>query len=181
MPGANKLMTPGGGGVIIQPASSIAADVTVQVPSQNCTLGIQGPAFSAYNNGGQSINSAVATKVQFQTEEFDTNGCFDNTTNYRFTPNVAGYYQISSCILASGLITGGLCFSYLYKNGVVFKRYGQSPANWYSSQGTTLVYANGTTDYFEVYFQQNSGANITTESSDPARYTWFQAALVRAA
>jgi hypothetical protein len=38
MAGATKLMTAGGGGVNITPASSIASDVTVQVPSVNDTL-----------------------------------------------------------------------------------------------------------------------------------------------
>ena len=40
MAGANKLMTSGGGGVIITPATNIAADVTVNVPSVNGTLGV---------------------------------------------------------------------------------------------------------------------------------------------
>ena len=56
MAGATKLMTAGGGGVSLTPASSIASDVTVNVPSQNCTLGIQGPAFSAYRTTNVSIS-----------------------------------------------------------------------------------------------------------------------------
>lgn len=35
MSGITKLMTAGGGGVALTPASSIASDVTVQVPSVN--------------------------------------------------------------------------------------------------------------------------------------------------
>lgn len=38
MPGATKLMTAGGGGVNLQPASSIASDVTVQLPVVAQTL-----------------------------------------------------------------------------------------------------------------------------------------------
>jgi len=38
MSGITKLMTAGGGGVSLTPASSIASDVTVQVPSVNDTL-----------------------------------------------------------------------------------------------------------------------------------------------
>lgn len=38
MAGANKLMTAGGGGVIITPASSIAADVTLNLPVIDGTL-----------------------------------------------------------------------------------------------------------------------------------------------
>ena len=38
MSGSTKLLTSSGGGVIITPATNIAADVTVQIPSINGTL-----------------------------------------------------------------------------------------------------------------------------------------------
>lgn len=38
MAGATKLLTAGGGGVILTPASSIASDVTVQIPAANGTV-----------------------------------------------------------------------------------------------------------------------------------------------
>lgn len=38
MAGAAKLLTAGGGGVILTPATSIASDVTVNIPSINGTL-----------------------------------------------------------------------------------------------------------------------------------------------
>jgi len=38
MTGAVKLNTAGGGSVVVQPASSIASDVTVNVPSVNGTV-----------------------------------------------------------------------------------------------------------------------------------------------
>ena len=38
MSGSTKLLTSGGGGVILTPASSIASDVTVNIPSNNTTL-----------------------------------------------------------------------------------------------------------------------------------------------
>lgn len=37
MSGATKLMTSGGGGLLLTPASSIASDVTVSIPSVNGT------------------------------------------------------------------------------------------------------------------------------------------------
>ena len=50
MSGATKLMTAGGGGVNIQPASSIASDVTVNVPARDCTL---------YGTGASTITSGT--------------------------------------------------------------------------------------------------------------------------
>ena len=40
---------------------------------------------------------ATNTKIVFNAKEFDTANAFDSTTNYRFTPQVAGYYQFNSC------------------------------------------------------------------------------------
>ena len=62
----------------------------------DCITG--GPAFSAWQNGNNNISNQTSTKVTLNNKEFDTANCFDATTNYRFTPNVAGYYQINSCI-----------------------------------------------------------------------------------
>lgn len=171
-----KLNTAGGGSVVVQPASSIASDVTVNVPSQNCTLGIQGPAFSAYQSSLQSISTGTWTKVQLQSEEFDTATCFDSATNYRFTPNVSGYYQVSGSVRVGGFRTQ-IQVS-VYKNGSQFKDIGTDVAT-YSAQcnGSALIYFNGTTDYAELYCWLGGGQSLTLGVSG----TYFQAALVRAA
>ena len=43
-----------------------------------------GPAFSAYASSNQSVTTGVATKVQVNVKEFDTNNTFD-TTAYHLT------------------------------------------------------------------------------------------------
>ena len=58
----------------------------------------KGPAFFAYRTSTQSVTAGVTTKVQLNGELFDTHGCFDSTTNYRFTPTVAGYYQFNATL-----------------------------------------------------------------------------------
>jgi hypothetical protein len=61
--------------------------------------GASGPTFRAYRSGSsQSITTSVFTKVQFQSEDFDTDNCYDPTTNYRFTPNKSGYYLLQNNI-----------------------------------------------------------------------------------
>src|SRR6056300_1792706 len=52
--------------------------------------GANTPAFQATMSGNQNISTGTATKVQFDTEDFDTNSKYDHSTNYRFTPTVAG-------------------------------------------------------------------------------------------
>ena len=53
------------------------------------------PAFYAYLSSSQDVNDSTNTKIQFDTELFDTDNTYDNSTNYRFTPGVAGKYVIT--------------------------------------------------------------------------------------
>lgn len=177
MSAVTKLMTPGGGGVALTPASSIAADVTVSVPSQNCTLGIQGPAFSAYKSGSsQSVSTGTFTKITFESEEFDTN---DNFASSRFTPTVAGYYQINWLVnLASGSGSYEVVSS-LYKNGTAYKTGLDTNSSQYGLGGSVLCYLNGSTDYVEIYLYQGSGSSINVPAYQTG--TYMQGCLVRAA
>ena len=114
-----------------------------------------GPAFSAYNNDGQSLSSSVATKVQLQNENFDTASCFDNVTNYRFTPNVAGYYQINGSIYVLSTGTTHSAIAIIYKNGSAYQggSFQGTSAPGVNAAGlvSSVVYFNGTTDYVELY------------------------------
>jgi hypothetical protein len=115
-----------------------------------------GPAFSAYRaTTPQSITTSTWTKVQLNAENFDTANCFDSTTNYRFTPNVAGYYQINAQIYCNYTSSAGIRIGLsIYKNG---SGYAESTLTSNSSSiygvadNSTLVYLNGTTDYVELY------------------------------
>ena len=142
---------------------------------------VNGPAFSAFRNtSDQSISATTWTKVAFNAEEFDTNSNYDNATNYRFTPTVAGYYSITWMVyLTTGTVAN--TFTSLYKNGSIFK-YGTtlpSGAGYFTFVigGAVLVYMNGSTDYVEVY--ANSGQNATIASGN--NLTYFQGAMVRSA
>jgi hypothetical protein len=141
-----------------------------------------GPAFSAYRaTSAQSFTAGVWSKVQFNAESYDTANCYDSTTNYRFTPNVAGYYSVNLSVnysIASAASTSGLA---LYKNASAAK-YGpvlQATIN----NSTTIVasytiYLNGSTDYIEGYTFSNAttpSVNYTIEQS------YFEACLIRTA
>ena len=110
--------------------------------------------FHAYLSSVQSITTATWTKVQFDTERFDTSSCFDNVTNYRFTPTVAGYYHVGTAgrLYATSKYVSALT---IYKNGAAAGGF-QTNANGtlpnYTAQHIAgLVYMNGSTDYLEVY------------------------------
>ena len=184
MSGATKLMTAGGGGVVLTPATSIASDVTVQVPSANATLittastfAGTGPAFSAYPSAGVSCSNGAWTKLPYDTEQFDTNSNYD-AANSRFTPTVAGYYQINASMTYVGAAAPGSNSPIgIWKNGSWYATgSGGSTGGCYLSV-TALIPMNGTTDYLEVYAYQNSGSTLTSGASGVYQ---FSGALVRA-
>lgn len=120
------------------------------------------PAFSAYLGTTQVISTLTFTKLQIDTEEFDTTNDYDNTTNYRFTPSVAGYYQITltAFLQSVGDTKGSLCS--IYKNGGEVQR-GNQGANGAAfdriTTASTLVYLNGSTDYIEFYTYHDNGTD----------------------
>ena len=138
------------------------------------------PAFGAYQSSSQGIANLTEVKITFNVEEFDLTGDYDNTTNYRFTPSVEGYYQLNARVSCDS--TNDIMIIKLNKNGTEFKRgVTTRDADTAGERGVTvssLVYANGTTDYFEIYVVHNGGATKNTAASQ--WQTWFNGYLARA-
>jgi len=142
-----------------------------------------GPAFKAYNSGtDQAVSKLVHTKVILNAEEFDTDNCFDSVTNSRFTPNVAGYYQVNAQIYA---LATNLAYNYIqvYKNGTqeFAGIYGPYSGNANIGHITSLVYMNGDDDYLELYVQLSYGSGGSVEFLNFSNFTSFSASLVRKA
>lgn len=114
-----------------------------------------GPAFSAYQSATQTVSSGVFTKVSVNTEYFDTNNNFDSVTNFRFTPTVAGYYQISGGIRGSVTTGAALITATIYKNGAEYARGAEmntsASTSTFGATVSELVFFNGSTDYVELY------------------------------
>jgi hypothetical protein len=149
--------------------------------------GATGPAFRAFRTATTSIPSGVTTKLALNGETFDTANCFDSTTNYRFTPNVAGYYQVNGNIGVSS--SGGSLtqvYSAIYKNGSLYSignTIGFSPASsigWYASIND-FVYFNGSTDYIELYGYAFGTGTLSYAGDPNGGATYFSAFLARAA
>jgi hypothetical protein len=169
-------------GSITLSSPAVAGSNTVTMPAASGVCMVSGnmPAFSAYPTGNQSYSANVATKVNFGTEEYDTN---NNFASSRFTPTVAGYYQLNYRISVGaqyGIVQ-------LYKNGSVIAEGNtiQGYAQGFDSgaAGSNLVYANGSTDYFEVYVISNTGTQLINGSISTGITlgTCFQGAMVRSA
>jgi hypothetical protein len=177
------LQSSGGGQVTIQEPAT-ASNFTQTLPAATGTVMVSGnmPAFSAYQSSAQTaLANATFTKVQFQTEDYDTNSNFDSTTNYRFTPTVAGYYQFNSGVAFSPVLAAGGAILSIYKNGSEFKRGIVSATVTGIGSGSAVcsqMYMNGSTDYVEIYGYQNCGSTATIFTG--TLYTWFNGSLVRA-
>jgi len=141
---------------------------------------VNGPAFSAYPSASQSIATGTLTKISFDTELFDTNSNF-NTTNYRFTPTIEGYYQVNASLAFNAVATGTFS-TILQKNGSNYLVYGTANfgANYPFAAVNCVVYMNGSTDYLEVYLFQDSGNNGVT-LANRSDVNQFNASMIRGA
>jgi hypothetical protein len=171
-------------GTVTLAVPAVAGTNTATFPASTGTVMVSGnmPAFSAYMGSDTSIANATFTKIPANTEEFDTNSYYDSSTNYRFTPLIAGYYQVSGNALIGAPISGVVVVS-IYKNGSSFKTGSEVPftatANYITGIVSALIYLNGSTDYVELYAYQSSGSTQTLFASSAINY--FQAVMVRSA
>lgn len=155
---------------------AVSGTTTLTLPATSGTVMVNGPAFSAYQSTAQALTANVVTKIQFQTKTFDTNSNYDNTTNYRFTPTVAGYYQVNCAFeIATAYAT---LLLYVYKNGsfiALISNSGSALAG--GAAGSYLVYMNGSTDYIEIY----GSSSVSQNTNNSTGYTYFQGFMVRGA
>ena len=185
-----KLNSSGGGSITLQEPST-ASNRTLTLPDNNGNLissadsgtitqgmlasGVAGtgPAFSAYQSSSQTLSSGVVTKLTFTTLEWDTtSGMYASS---RFTPTVAGYYQINAAFTVNAVQS--VMLAYIYKNGTVYKQSNSNTATVTSQQINAFVYLNGSTDYVEIYGYLVTGQALNAQ----AFATYFQAAMVRGA
>ena len=134
--------------------------------------GTNTPAFMAYRTSSQSISNATFTKIEFSTEVFDTDNCYDNATNYRFTPTTAGKYFINFNLGFQNWIQEKYYF--IHKNGAVTSL---GVINNHVGSISAIVDANGSTDYFEAYVYQASGSPQTIDFSE-VRNNFFAYKLI---
>ena len=119
--------------------------------------------------------------MTFGTETFDTNANFASS---RFTPNVEGYYQLNATVRISGSSGLGEIMLTIWKNGSEYARGTNEQGteqgnNFYSMQVSDIAYANGSSDYFEIYIQQTTGGNRDTTAGTNISY--FSGLMVRGA
>ncbi len=140
--------------------------------------GVNTPAFHAKLSSNFDMTQNVITKVPFNTEELDTDSKYDNSTNYRFTPTVAGTYY---CYLVLSHYNNNNAARYavpmIYKNGAAFFS-GYHYGNDDYKMNSILTYTAGlitldADDYIEAFTQYrvtsgNCRIEATIESGSSA-------------
>lgn len=158
---------------------AVSGSNTVTIPAVTGTVMVSSnmPAFSAGLTGTQSVSSGVYTKITINTEDFDTANAFDSTTNYRFTPQVSGYYQVNGAVSPNGTNPGS-AVAVIYKNGSIWKYGPYIQTTSANANVSCIVYLNGSSDYIELYGYQTA---VVASYGNGVNSTYFQAVLVRAA
>jgi len=168
-----------GSGTMTLAGPSTNSNQTITIPDATGTMMVNGPSFSVLGSGAGSVTSSVATKMTFGgTVQWDTASCYSSANN-RFTPNVAGYYQVNANA-AVDLTNGTVGLCWIYKNGSAYKRGYQIilSVGYFTTLEPTvsaMVYMNGTTDYVEIYIYI-TGSSIVQNAD-----RWFDATLIRSA
>lgn len=136
-------------------AATIASDGTVSFANG---LSLNQPAFAAKRTSQQTANQGTATKVQFDTEIYDSDNKYDNTTDYRFTPTVAGVYVFHAQVSNNNLYNQAMLNIFLRKNGSTIMTGSVTGNNSTSNRDHTvnisMVDVANSTDYYEVWAEQ---------------------------
>ena len=135
------------------------------------------------SNLDQSVSADTNTVAQWETVQLDT-GSYWDSTNHRYTPQVAGWYLFGGTFrfLTSA---GQYIAAYLRKNGSGFTQVqlnsGSSSSDLHSNGGlpipTTMVQMNGSSDYVDVSF---AAENAVTLHDSPGTSSFFWGVLVHA-
>ena len=182
------LQTPSAGSVGTSQLASNAVDLTSKVtgtlPLANGGIGsttLSGagiantPLVAVRSSTGQTISNNTDTKVQLDTEMIDTDNTFDSSTNYRWSPSVAGKYYITGTVSININSAGKYLQAKIYKNGSMIS-YQQGIAEGTNATYTVTVDViddNDGDDYYELYIRQNTGGNSSLNSNADALYTRF--------
>ena len=134
--------------------------------------GAMTPYFQAKLSAGQTFSNNVSTKIQFDTENYDSGGCYDNSTNYRFTPTTAGKYYIYLSVGVNALAPANLqnMYAFIKKNGsdvgIAHQNYNSNDIFFGTCNLSMILTFNGSSDYVEAFVQgSDASGSAIVESS----------------
>jgi len=138
------------------------------------------PYFKVIKTTNQTLSSGSLTTVQWDSVVYDPNNWWDSV-NYRWTPQIAGYYWLSTMLHLSGT-SPTRRITYINPSGDsqirAFDDNDSSTINIRAGGG--IAYFNGTTNYVDVSVQFTATSPQIIGVNDGS-YARFEGFLVRAA
>jgi hypothetical protein len=117
-----------------------------------------GPLIYATTTVATSVPTGfTATKITLNTVSPDTNNNF-STANSRFTPTVAGYYQINATV-ETGAGAKALSAK-ISKNGNAVRDGTTAEILTFVSTSSIILHCNGSTDYIELFATHTQGSTV---------------------
>jgi len=158
----NAIITSDGAGV-----------VTINASAMKMT-----PAFAAYASGDQALTDNTWTKLQFDTEIYDTGSGYDNGNDKFVVPSgEAGKYSFSArCNIDTAHNTAGASDIHIgiYVNGTIYSNQQQRWLGYPQRNvgvNLTQILNLSVSDYVEIYINCDDGQNSpNAESSDKHIY-----------
>ena len=132
--------------------------------------GENAPVFKAYQSSTQTISNTTYTVVNLQSTSFDPSSKF-NTSTYRFTPTVAGYYFLQAQVRVDTSNDMQTLQATIRKNGSAQVRSTDVSQNYGSAIASAILYSDAD-DYFDMEVYQDAGGN--TDLVNNAESTFFQ-------
>jgi len=130
------------------------------------------PAFHVTRSSTQSIGNASNTKIQWNNEILDTDNAFDSSTNYRFTPQVAGNYFIAMHVRLNSSTDAEEWFINIKKNTSDILQSYYKNTYYNGHYGAVFVNLNGSSDYIEFYIHHNIGTSVDLDSNNQNCYAY---------
>ena len=166
-------------------ASGSEVDLTGVTKTGFPATATNAPAFAAYLSADQTITSSnIYEKVLCNTEVFDSDSKYDNSTDYRFLPQTAGKYYVTCHIQMYNSLGDNMSNLQIaiYKNGVKFKdartvngnHVYYSPGQVFPLNLSAIMDLNAT-DYIEMWGAQEQIAASTKYFSAGTLATSFSA------
>ena len=150
---------------------AIPSGATIANSGTATGFGANTPAFHAFLSSNQTgLSNGTNIKVQFDTETLDTDNAYDNSSNYRFTPQTAGKYFFYLQVMTSSAANDNninYCYSEIKKNGspITFSMLDYR-SNRAGRKMTLLnhiiVDMNGSSDYVEGWAELST--NVTGDN-----------------
>ena len=130
------------------------------------------PVFRVVMSTNMTLTSTVATTVEYDSAIFNSHPDWFNFSTHRYTPQIAGYYQISYNVSMTGSsITSFYSLLVTQDSTVAQIRWigAAGAVDLFRHSGSDLIYFNGTTDYVE--HQVNYiGTSATLTAGDSTTY-----------